>query len=311
MPEHNLVENGDEIDVRELFLVLWRGKYVIFLISVMALVLASIYLRSAVRTYSVQAVFKPVLETSGGPNLNRFSGLASLAGVSVPTSNSSDFITYQKLLFSEEVAERVFTNRDLIKKLFQGEWNTNSGSFEAPLLDNIDEWKQLVKSTLTGMEKKKYIPPNPKRLSMLAAGMLTISVDGSTGFFSINSQTSSPEIVVELILNVSQETENLLKERFLSSAEETLEFYHQKLLTSRSPEHREALAKLISEEDKKLMLASKSSNFVAEALTRPTVSLYPTSPRSSSVLAIGFFVGVLGGVVLSLLKYFLTEPRDS
>ena len=311
MPEHNLVENGNEIDLRELFLVLWRGKYVIFLISVMALVLASIHLRGAVRTYSVQAVFKPVLETSGSPNLNGFSGLASLAGVSLPTSNSSDFITYQKLLFSEEVAERVFTNHDLIRKLFQGEWNTNSGSFEAPLIGKIDEWKQLVKSTLTGMEKKKYIPPNPKRLSMLAAGMLKISVDSSTGFFSIISETSRPEIAVELILDVSQETENLLKERFLSSAEETLDFYYQKLLTSRSPEHREALAKLISEEDQKLMLASKSSNFVAEALTRPTVSLHPTSPRPTLVLAIGFFFGVILGVVISLLKHAFTKLRDS
>ena len=69
----------------------------------------------------------------------------------------------------------------------------------------------------------------------------------------------------------TQETDKLLKERFLATAEDTLEFYYQKLLTSRSPEHREALAKLISAEDQKLMLASKSSNFVAELLTTPSV----------------------------------------
>jgi len=132
MSEPKPVEVNDEIDLRELFLTLWRGKYVIFLISVLAIAFSSIYLRTSERKYSVQAVFKPVVEVSSGPNLSGLSGLASFAGISMPTSNSSDFTTYQKLIFSEEVAEKVFTNRELVLKVFQGEWNSDTGSFVAP-----------------------------------------------------------------------------------------------------------------------------------------------------------------------------------
>jgi len=309
MSEPKPAEIYDEIDLRELFLTLWRGKYVIFLISVLAIAFSSIYLRTSERKYSVQAVFKPVVEASGGPNLSGFSGLASFAGISMPTSNSSDFTTYQKLIFSEEVAEKVFTNRELVLKIFRGEWNSDTGSFVAPVSGRLGDMKQLVKSVLTGFEKGKYIPPNPKRLSMLMAAILNISVDNSTGFLSITAETSSPDMIIELISNATQETDDLLKERFFVSAEDTLEFYYQKLLTSRSPEHREALAKLISAEDQKLMLASKSSNFVAEPLTMPSVSLYPTSPKSSLVLALGFVLGIFLGAAIVLVRHAIAKPK--
>ena len=309
MSEPKPIEINDEIDLRELFLTLWRGKYIIFSISVLAIVFSSIHLRNSERKYAVTAVFKSVVESGGGPNLSGLSGLASFAGISLPTSNGSDFTTYQKLIFSEEVAEKVFTNQGLMLKIFQGEWNSNSGSFVAPVGGRVADLKELVKSVLTGSEKRKYVSPNPKRLSILMASILHISVDNSTGFISISSETSKPDMVVELISKATQETDKLLKERFFATAEDTLEFYYQKLLTSRSPEHREALAKLISAEDQKLMLASKSSNFVAEPLTMPSVSLYPTSPKSSLVLALGFVLGIFLGAAIVLVRHAIAKPR--
>jgi capsular polysaccharide biosynthesis protein len=303
------VEINDEIDLRELFLALWRGKYIVFLVTILAIICASFYLRGSERTYSVQVVLKPVVAEASGPNLSGFSGLASFAGISLPSGSGSDFTTYQKLIFSEEVAEKVFTNRELVLKIFEGEWSSDTGSFVAPVSGRLGDMKQLVKSVLTGAEKGKYIPPNPKRLSMLMAGKFNISVDNSTGFLSITAETSSPDMIIELISNATQETDDLLKERFFVSAEDTLEFYYQKLLTSRSPEHREALAKLISAQDQKLMLASKSSNFVAEPLTMPSVSLYPTSPKPKVVLLLGFVLGIFLGAAIVLIRHAIAKPR--
>jgi hypothetical protein len=144
---------------------------------------------------------------------------------------------------------------------------------------------------------------------MLMASTFNIALDSGTGFMTISTETSKPDIMLKLVSNASQETDKLLKERFLVTAEATLEFYHKKLLTSRSPEHREALAKLISAEDQKLMLASKSSNFVAELLTTPSVSLYPTSPKSSLVLALGLVLGFFLGSAMVLIRASIKASR--
>ena len=309
MSETKSPEINDEIDLRELFLALWRGKHIVFLVSILAIVCASFYLRGSERKYSIQMVLKPVVAEASGPSLSGFSGLASLAGISLPSSSGTDFTTYKKLIFSEEVAERIFPNKELVVELFGGEWSSDTQSFEAPRSGDIGKLKNRVKLLLTGAEKGKYIPPNPKRLSMLMTGIFNISIEKSTGFISITAETSNPDMILELISNATQETDSLLKERFFASAEDTLEFYYQKLLTSRSPEHREALAKLISAEDQKLMLASKSSNFVAEPLTMPSVSLYPTSPKSRVVLALGFVLGISLGAAIVLGRHAFAKPR--
>ena len=311
MSEPKPLKINDEIDVKELFLALWRGKYIVFSITVLAIVFASLYLQNSERTYSVQVVLKPVVAEASGPNLSGLSGLASFAGISLPQSSGNDFMTYQKLIFSEEVAEKVFTNRELILKLFKNEWNSKTESYEAPIIGKISGLKQFLKISLTGDVKRKYISPNPKRLSMLMKQKLAISVEKNTGFLSISTETSEPAIMLALISSVSQETDNLLKERFFVTAQGTLEFYYQKLLTSRSPEHREALAKLISAEDQKLMLATKNTNFVAELLTTPSVSLYPTSPKSNLVLLSGFVFGIFLGAALVLIRQVMKRPRGS
>ena len=82
-------------------------------------------------------------------------------------------------------------------------------------------------------------------------------------------------------------------------------FYQRQLSKARSREHREALAKLIAKEDQKLMLASKGTFFVAKPLTHPSISIYPTSPRTSFILAlsvVGLVLGVGSVLILKLMK---------
>ena len=185
MSEPKPIEINDDINLKELLLKLWRGKYIVFSISVIAIALSSIYLRYAEQKYSVELVIKPVVEDSGSPNLSGFSGLASIAGISLPTSTSTDFITFEKLLFSEEVATRAFDNLDLVRLLFKDEWSSVSKTFEAPANGRVSTFKQVVMSALTGYEKKKYIPPNPKRLSILMGKTFSIFLDKVSGFITI------------------------------------------------------------------------------------------------------------------------------
>ena len=62
-------ELNDEIDLRDLFFTLWGGKIYIILISIITVFLASLYIQSAERKYSVEYNLKPVGETKTGPSL--------------------------------------------------------------------------------------------------------------------------------------------------------------------------------------------------------------------------------------------------
>ena len=140
----------DEIDLRELFAELWRGKWLILSISCVSLALASLYLNGAVRKHTVSMTFKPVIEESSGPNLAGLGGLASLAGVSLPQSGSGDFATYRTLLGSQEVAERVIATTELLPAIFKNEWDAPNAQFREPSRGVVRQSLSGLKSVLTG-----------------------------------------------------------------------------------------------------------------------------------------------------------------
>ena len=301
----------DEIDLRELFVELWRGKWLILFISCVSLALASFYLNGAVRKHTVSMTFKPVIEESSSPNLAGLGGLASLAGVSLPQSGSGDFATYRTLLRSQEVAERLIATTELLPEIFKNEWDAQNAQFREPSRGVLRQSLSGLKSVLTGDEKGDYIAPNPQRLSIFVEDTFALTLDKETGFLTVSAESDDPELIVALIIAATEATDELMKERYIINAEQTLQFYQSKILTSRSREHREALAKLISAEDQKLMLTSEGRHFVAEPLTRATISMAPTSPKSVLVLALALMLGGCVGAAFVLIRSAVRNTKVS
>ena len=295
-------ERDDEIDLGELFVALWRGKLLITLCVIAAITLAALYLRSAERKYTVSYVFAPVASENSGPNLGGLGGLASLAGVSLPSSSSGDFQTFKFLLKSEEVAALIAQDETLIQSIFQKEWDADKSEFRKPPDAQYAPYVRALKSALTGQGARDYVAPNPARLSDWLKEAISASEDRDTGFLTLSAETSKPQLIVRVMESTTRETDQLLKERYVSTAEKTMGFYQQQLSKARAREHREALAKLIAQEDQKLMLASKGAYFVAEPLTDPSISLNPSSPKSSLVLALSVVLGGFFGAAVVLIR---------
>ena len=109
MQDHSQSEQdaSDEIDLVELFATLWAGKFLILLITTLALALGAFYLHNAERKFTVKLTVSQVGQEQSGPNLAGLGGLASLAGVSLPTGGSVDFPKFQALMKSEELAMKL------------------------------------------------------------------------------------------------------------------------------------------------------------------------------------------------------------
>jgi len=127
-------ELNDEIDLKDLFFTLWSGKIYIILVSLISVFLASFYLQSAERKYSVEYNIKPVGETTNNPSFSGLGGFASLAGIQLPTSSNNAFNLFKDLITSAEVSEIIFDNKKIIKDIFSSEWNDSVNNFFASLI---------------------------------------------------------------------------------------------------------------------------------------------------------------------------------
>ena len=155
--------------------------------------------------------------------------------------------------------------------------------------------------------KASYIPPNAARLSGWLSGAFSSSEDREVGSLKIYSETSDPELMLSVISAVTQITDQIIKNRFLAGGRQSVQFYQNKIVAARSRESREALAQLIMKEEQKLMFASNGNFFVAKPLTTPSVSLRPTSPKSSLVLALAIVLGSFLGAAIALIRKALQD----
>ena len=231
-------QHDDEIDLRELFGALWRGKFLIMLCVVAAIALAALYLRSAERKYTVRYVFAPVATENAGPNLGGLGGLASLAGVSLPSSSSGDFLTFKFLLKSEEVAAQILEDEPLAQAIFAHEWDTKNQTYRKPPDGQYTPYIRAIKKLLTGQDAKDYTPPNAARLSAWLSGAFSSSEERDTGFLTLSTETAQPHLMIRVMAKATEQTDRLLKERYISSAEQTMGFYQQQLAKARAREHR-------------------------------------------------------------------------
>lgn len=308
--EVNLPPN-DEIDLLELFKTIWLGRYVVLICVLASVSLASVYLRGAERKYTVNYTFQAVGDEGAGSKMGGLGGLASLAGVSLPSSGSGDFKTFQVLLQSEEVASELIGNKLMLREIFAGEWNVEGQQFQQPPSSSIGAVIRGIKKILTGNTSAEYSPPSAGRLSEWLKNSFSVSEDRDTGFLNLTAETPNPVLMISVLSEATKITDQIIKERFVEEGEKSLIFYQQKIAAARSREHREALAQLIMQETQKLMLASNGNFFIAKPLTTPSVSLRSTSPKSPLVLALALVLGGFLGIAITLIrKVFSDEQPD-
>jgi len=297
----------DEINLKELILSLWRGKYIIIIFIIIAICFASYYLRNAERKYTVTYILKPVSASENSFDNSGLGGFAALTGFALPKNSGTDFRIFQELLSTVEVFERVYENKNLVKKLFLNEWDEKKGLYSRIKLSEKQEFLRKVKSILTGSSLEIYMPPNPRRLAVYFKKNVTIVEDTDTRFIHLKSETTNPEKIISLIVEASEISDQIMRERYVKFSEEPLAFYKHKLRTAKSREHREALAQLIGKEEQKLMLAASSKYFIAEPFVKPTISIQATSPRPKTIFSLFALIGSFIGAVLAMLLYFKSE----
>jgi hypothetical protein len=302
-------ELNDEIDIRDLFFTLWRGKIHVIIISIISVFLASFYLQSAERKYSVEYNLKPVGETKNNPSFSGLGGFASLAGIQLPTRSSNDFNIFKELITAPEVSEIIFENKKIIREIFISEWDETLNNYSRPPKSKIQIFVSDAKKLLTGNTDVNYIPPNPRRLAIFINENIQIGEDKDTGFLKFTSETSKPKLILSLMIEATKASDKIMRQRYVDFSTEPLAFYKDTLRTARSREHREALAELISKEEQKLMFASRGKHFIAEPYINPTISLHPIAPKPKLILALSLVLGIFFGSVLVLMLRIIKKEN--
>ena len=302
---HGNVNHTRETDLKELLTILWNGKYFIIIIIIISIAAGSFYIRNINSEYKVSVLLAPVQEEQTTPSLNGLNGLASLAGISLPSGSASDFAKYEIMLKTQEIASLVFQDRDLIQELFFNEWDNNQQIFFEPKQSKPMLIINYMKKLITGKPPEDYISPNPARLKAFIDKNVHVRLDKKTKYLNLFTDSSNPKLSTKLLDSMINNTDQLFKKKFIKQSNDAIQFYQIKIAKARSQEQREILATLIVKEERELLLATRDGPFVAEILTGPNISLFPSSPRPSFILTTCILLGGFLSFILLLIRNFL------
>ncbi len=177
----------DEIDLVELFIVLWRRKFLIIGITFVAAVTSVVVSLQLPPVYEAKATLFPVTGDDGPSVPSEYSGLAQMAGVSLPSGSSSKKVL--ALLKSRILCERIVQEMDLVPILVE----------EPP--EDRDPYNVAV-STLRGM--------------------ITANEDSDTGLISLTVEHEDPVLVAALANRSVLTLETILGEKAITLSQKTL-----------------------------------------------------------------------------------------
>ena len=133
----------DEIDLRELFYVLLEGKWIIVSLTAFVSIIGVIYSLSLPNIYQSKTMLVPVNPSSSiSGALGSYSGLAGLAGISLPSGGGegNSAKAMQKITSLSFFENNILPNIHLPDLMAVKSWNskTNTLAFDENIYDTIN-----------------------------------------------------------------------------------------------------------------------------------------------------------------------------
>ena len=296
-------EYDDEIDLRELFGVLWSGKIKIIVITAVFAVGSVFYALSVPNQYRAPALLAPAQSDGGGLSsaLGQLGGLASLAGVSIGGGESSESQIAQEIMKSWSFVETFIADYDLAVEVYAAEgWSKGSNELHI----NQDAYDRENNQWLTEDSSGNVAPPTSWQLFKTFSGMLSVSEDKKSGLVSVSIEYYSPQMAKEwLDLYVSAINEHM-QSRQVAKVSNNIDYLEAQIDKTSIAEMREVFYTIIEEQTKNKMVAEASPDYAFVAVSPSMVPEEKSQPKRALICILGTLLGGMLSVLLVLVTHY-------
>lgn len=293
----------DEIDLKELFSVLWAGKKLIIAITGVFAVISVIYALSVPNQYKASALLAPAQQQSGGLSgaLGDLGGLAALAGVNIGGGDAGEAQIAQEIMRSWGFIAQFVTENNIAVEVFAADgWDSknNQLSIDGDLYDT--EAKRWVRNPPAG----KTVNPTSWELYEEFIEDISISADKKTGLITLSVEYFSPYLakqwVDQLIVAINQH----MQQRKLQMVNSNIEYLEAQIVKTPIAEMKEVFYTIIEEQIKGKMLAEASPEYVFVTVSPAMVPEEKSQPKRALICILGVLLGGMLSVAFVLIRYY-------
>ncbi|ELB2149628.1 LPS O-antigen length regulator [Vibrio parahaemolyticus] len=303
-PQPQPQSTDDEIDLRELFKALWKGKWIIIVTTFILVIGSVLYALSLPNIYKADALLAPAESSTGGglsKMAGQLGGLAALAGVNLGGGETSQTDLAVQVMKSRQFVEAFINKHDLLVPLMAAtDWDLTNNKLilDAELYNpNSGEWLRepngLRGSTPTAQEA----------FEVFNKGVLSISQDKESGLYTVSVKYYSPYIAQQWVNWLIEDINKVMRERTIAETSQNLAYLNTQLQKTAVADMQSTFYKLIEEQTKSLMLAEVQEEFIFKVVDPAVVPELKDGPKRALICMLGTLLGGMLGVAVVLVRF--------
>ncbi len=294
----------DEIDLRELFSALWKGKWTIIAITLVFAIGSVIFAIMQPNIYKAEALLAPASEEHGGglsALASQFGGLASLAGVNLGGKGGVDKTQMAiEVLKSRQFTSEFIQQHNILADIMAAEkWDNSADQLiYDPALYNAQT------HTWVREAKAPFKPePSMQEAYKVFSKLVTVNKAKDSGMVTIAVEHLSPTVAQQWVTWLIEDINKVMKERDVAEAHRSTAFLNEQIALTNVADIRTVLYKLIEEQAKTIMFAEVRDEYVFKTIDPALAPEEKAKPKRALICVLGTLLGGMLGVAIVLVRF--------
>jgi uncharacterized protein involved in exopolysaccharide biosynthesis len=296
MSEINVYQSsGDEVDLMEIFYVLWSEKWLGLGITAFATAVSILVALSISDVYRAETTLVPAeTRQSASPLAAQLGGAASILGINIGGGESSRVSKAIAVLQSREFIGEFLKKHNAVVPLFAGQWDSEKGTstFNSEIFD--DQTQQWKNPALVPTELQAY---------RAFSNILQITQDMESGIIKVSIEWKDPVLAQYWVNSIIGDLNRKVKEADLTEATNAIEFLRRQLESTSLIEMQRVFYGLIESQIRVSMLADVREEYAFQVIDVAVVPDEASYPNRPLIVLMGVFVGIILSVLAILAKW--------
>ncbi len=292
-----------EIDLLELFSIIWRDKWKIILVTSVFAFTAVIYAISLPNSYKAEALLAPAegSQSEGGlaALAGQLGGVANIAGINLSGGGDDRTTLAIEIMLSRKFIINFIRDNNILPELMAAKgWDKASNRVlfdEERYNSDKKEWLNLENSS--GSSKPSYQKAYKEFLEKFS-----VKRDKDTGFIKVSIEHYSPSLAKEWIDLIIKNINGEMKYRDVGEAKRGQEFLEKQLQNTNVADMRTVLYQLMEQAQKTIMFANIREEYVFKTIDPAIVPEEKSNPKRALICILITMIGFLLVSIVIILK---------
>ena len=292
---------NDEIDLREILKVIWNEKKQIFKVTLFFTSVSLVFSLLLTNYYKSESLLYARSSSQNQSMISQYSGLASLAGISLPSSGEDKVQEVIEIIKSRRFVKHLITFEGVLPSIISPKsFDKQTGNL------NFDEDEYDIEKGQWIIEQPTYIEAH----EIYKNNLVNISQNKATGFITIEVEHISPVFAKEFLDLIIREANELQRTRDMENSSDAIKYLKTEFSKTSLVEMKDSISSMLESQLETQMLTQINEDYILVEIDPPFVSEKKSRPSRALIIIIGT---ILGGILSSLsvlVRYYYLGDNE-